>query len=76
VAEEPASKIVTRYSVGTQTSPPEEAASNLVGDENEPEPAQIQGKEKFRKTLRLSSEAIVSSLNSSQCILRFLGQSV
>jgi hypothetical protein len=60
--EEPASKVVTRYSVGTQTTFLEEKVLNLVGDDNEPEPGQSRSKEKFRKTLRLSSEAIVSCI--------------
>jgi hypothetical protein len=60
-AEEPAPKLVTRYSVGTQTTFLEENPLNLERDENEPEPNRVTGKEKFRKTLRLSTDAIVSN---------------
>ncbi len=59
-AEEPAPKLVTRYSVGTQTTFLEENPLNLERDDNEPEPNRVTGKEKFRKTLRLSTDAIVS----------------
>ena len=56
-------KMTTRYSIGTQTTFLEEKVLSLETDENEAEPIMAKGKEKFRKTLRLSNEAIVSQIN-------------
>ena len=58
---EPALIMTTRYSVGTQTEFIDGKSLN-IGDENETEQTQLSTKEKFRKTLRLSNEAIVSTL--------------
>lgn len=58
VEPEPAPKMTTRYSIGTQTEFLDDKALTLERDETEPEPKT--GKERFRKTLRLSNDAIVS----------------
>ena len=57
-----APKMITRYSIGTQTTFLDEKSMNLESTEIENEQASLllKGKEKFRKTLRLSNDAIVS----------------
>jgi phosphatidate phosphatase LPIN len=57
-------RTTTRYSMGTQTTFLEDKVLSLETDENEAETllTNLKGKEKFRKTLRLSNEAIVSEL--------------
>ena len=60
---EPAQIMTTRYSIGTQTEFIDGKLLN-IGDENKTEQTQSSLKEKFRKTLRLSNEAIVSTLFS------------
>ena len=60
--EKSAPKMITRYSIGTQTTFLDEKSMNLESSEIENEQASLllKGKEKFRKTLRLSNDAIVS----------------
>lgn len=70
--KEPASapKLTTRYSVGTQTTFLNDAVLLLDRDDNEPEASpQAAGNEKFRKTLRLSNDAIVSCLMLPTCLV-------
>ena len=66
VEPESTPKMTTRYSIGTQTEFLDDKALTLERDETEPEPKT--GKERFRKTLRLSNDAIVSSKFSFQSI--------
>ncbi len=57
-------RTTTRYSMGTQTTFLDDKVLSLETDENEAETllTNLKGKEKFRKTLRLSNEAIVSEI--------------